>query len=288
MDMERILQEIYKQLPPQPAVCFTVEPGDDERFGNKLGGTPYFPKDMEYPVGTEGDFQGKPLNLLVQLNFEQLPHLPDFPTKGILQIFIAGDDLYGMCLDPDIGECMTQQRNFRVIYHERVLTDEKLLYAADEIPRSDEVDCLLPFVGCYKLVPQELKLINPTMHDYRFEKAYQKLCEDTGHSDGGSADLCGPIPSLDELDEEDFDKLYETKFPNAILGGYPFFTQEDPRSCPELAELDTLLFELDSVMDKEKGIDICWGDCGTGSFFLSREKLKALDFSRVLYNYDCY
>ena len=283
MDMNGILQEIYQVLPPQPAVCFTVEPGDDDLFGSKLGGTPYFPKTMEYPRGMSGDFQGKPLTLLAQLNFERLPHIPDFPTKGILQIFIAGDDLYGMCLEPDIGECMTWQKNFRVIYHDRILTDRELLLAADEVPKAEVDDFCLPFHGTYKLVPQEPKRQLPTAYDYRFEAAYEAIRQRAERSETPGE----PIPAIDDLDLDEFDKLFEAEFPDAVIGGYPRFTQEDPRKCPELADLDTLLFELDSLIDREKGIDICWGDTGTGTFFIQREKLKALDFSRVLYNYDC-
>ena len=94
------------------------------------------------------------------------------------------------------------------------------------------------------------------------------------------------IPAISELEEEDFNQLFGAVFPNAVIGGYPMFTQYDPRTG-KLEKLDTLLFELNSVFDPEKGIDICWGDAGTGSFFIQREKLKELDFSCVLYNYDC-
>ena len=72
-----------------------------------------------------------------------------------------------------------------------------------------------------------------------------------------------------------------------MIGGYPIFSQDDPRLNESLSDCDILLFELDSVYDKENDIDIMWGDMGTGSFFITRDKLKALDFSRVLYNYDC-
>ena len=30
-----------------------------------------------------------------------------------------------------------------------------------------------------------------------------------------------------------------------------------------------------------------WGDSGTGTFMIPMEKLKALDFSDVIYNFDC-
>ena len=52
----------------------------------------------------------------------------------------------------------------------------------------------------------------------------------------------------------------------AFIGGYPEFTQSDPREgVPELAKFDRVLFELLSV--KGEGLcewDVCWGDVGTG------------------------
>ncbi|ETJ18863.1 hypothetical protein Q604_UNBC18576G0001, partial [human gut metagenome] len=31
-----------------------------------------------------------------------------------------------------------------------------------------------------------------------------------------------------------------------------------------------------------------WGDGGVCNFFINKDKLKNLDFSDVLYNWDCY
>lgn len=72
------------------------------------------------------------------------------------------------------------------------------------------------------------------------------------------------------------------------IGGYPFFTQSDPREreddeVKEKYEYDTLLFQLDSVDDH-----VMWGDCGIGNFFINRINLKNKDFSNVLFNWDCY
>ena len=39
--------------------------------------------------------------------------------------------------------------------------------------------------------------------------------------------------------------------------------------------------------DYENGY-IMWGDCGGCNFFINKDKLKNLDFSDVLYNWDCY
>ena len=66
------------------------------------------------------------------------------------------------------------------------------------------------------------------------------------------------------------------------LGGYPYFTQDDPRfSRPDYAACTRLLFQMDSSED------ILWGDMGVGNFFIAPEDLQQLDFSRVLYTWDC-
>ena len=52
------------------------------------------PGDQNLPVNQK---TGAPLYLLAQINFEQIPHIKDFPEKGLLQIFISGDDgVYGI------------------------------------------------------------------------------------------------------------------------------------------------------------------------------------------------
>ena len=63
------------------------------------------------------------------------------------------------------------------------------------------------------------------------------------------------------------------------IGGYPFFTQYDPR---QEDNNEVLLFQLDSQDH------ILWGDSGVGNFFISKEDLKNKDFSHVRYNWDCY
>lgn len=278
MDIEKVLEKVNEILPPMPAVQFTIEKGETSIFDSKIGGTPYFPKDMEYPRGKKNGFEGQPLILLSQLNFEKLPPISDFPSKGILQFFIAADDLYGM--SSDYGEGMTRQDNFRVIYHESIVTDESKLFSANEIPKySGKDECFLPFSGEYRLIPHEPAMMPANIWDFRFGDVFVKCYNElTGES----------AEDIWDIDDEIVDKLYDMiDFPDAIMGGYPIFTQDDPRMDESLSDYDVLLFELDSVYDNHKGIDILWGDMGTGSFMIPRSSLKSLDFSRILYNYDC-
>ena len=94
---------------------------------SKVGGQPYLPLDMAYPI----DSNGNPLVLLAQFNFTEIPNLPDFPSQGILQFYIATDDLYGMNFDDQ-----QQQSGFSVFYIIDVFKKgsvKDLVYVNDEI-----------------------------------------------------------------------------------------------------------------------------------------------------------
>ena len=85
----------------------------------------------------------------------------------------------------------------------------------------------------------------------------------------------------------DYDATYQPGWEAAFhqLGGYPYFTQDDPRPG-QYEDFDTLLFQLDSDMPSGGDL-VLWGDCGVGNFFINRDALKRRDFSKVLYNWDC-
>lgn len=89
---------------------------------SKLGGLPYWPQDAAYPH----DPQGRPLHLLAQINFADVPPLSDFPRRGILQFFISPyftrTSFWGMNLqEPDV------QSAFRVCYWPEVTDDPAAL-----------------------------------------------------------------------------------------------------------------------------------------------------------------
>ncbi|MGN1033047.1 MAG: DUF1963 domain-containing protein, partial [Intestinibacter sp.] len=102
-----------------------------------------------------------------------------------------------------------------------------------------------------------------------------------------------PIDGFYDLEEVyDGDDFYEfleeyNSGDGIKIGGYPFFTQEDPREY-DYGGYNTLLLQIDSIDDDDEDIHIMWGDSGVGNFFISAEDLKNRDFSNVLYNWDCY
>lgn len=287
-DFDEIIRKTDSELPPLPVLRLKPQRGKGGLFDSKLGGTPYFPKNMEYPRGISGDYKGKPLRLLVQLNFEQLPHIEDYPAKGILQIFLAceNDAAYGFAFARD--EDQNTQNGFRVIYHENIITDTSLLISEEDVPydefSSDEYD--FPLRREFILKAEEPSLGYGTPDDFRYAEA---LVRNYNKLSGEKA------ANWWNIEKSARDKIYERN-PEcaAFMGGYPVFTQDDPREgIDRRAHFDRVLFELLSMEGEEinswggHDYDIIWGDVGTGTFLIPADKLKACDFSDVLYNYDC-
>lgn len=221
---------------------------------SKVGGLPYLPKGVAYPTAPDG----RELFFLAQLNFADMPRLSPFPEKGILQFYIYDDDLYGM--DFDDGE---NPDTFRILYFPDPLADETALQTQfsrirdyDLLPHHPEESHPLVFEAAEELAPAT---------DYRFWQTF-------------GADF------FQQFGEQEWDILNE--FNRSVhstghkVGGYAYFTQDDPRR-PEDPML--LLFQLDS----DEGMDLMWGDMGVGHFFIRESDLNARNFGRVLYDWDC-
>lgn len=280
--MDKILARVDELIPPVETVRLKPVRGETTVFDSKLGGVPYFPKNMAFPTVREGEFAGKPLKLLAQLNFGDLPKLADFPTEGILQFFAFPDDLYGADFDAPCN-----QNSFRVIYHENVITDTAaLIDSVPELELDDGFDNeeLFPFEGEFRLIAEPLKKMSVTANDFRGEQAIiSAYCELFG----------GDFKTLYELmraDADLADEIFDTCSVNGTrMGGSPFFTQDDPRGYKSDFRGHTiLLFQSDS--DSCGGSwenQVCWGDMGVANFFITPEDLAKCDFSHVMYTWDC-
>ena len=263
----------------RPAVRFSLEPGEPGIFESKAGGTPYLPRDMAWPL--DGDGVG--MGLLAQIDCTGLAGLPDFPHTGLLQFFTAWDEVFGA----DFDDPMTQ-KGFRVLYHETVdrsVTAEEVEARRPPLPDGD-----LEF--CTPLDPCRIILKAPAEqgmngYDPRFEPMFTERWNRARPDLQIKRvwDLYSLVP--DRLGDYTATNQPGWDAPFHQLGGYPYFTQQDPR--PEkYDDLDVLLFQLDSDYDDQrKKYTVLWGDSGIANFFISREALKRRDFSRVLYNWDC-
>ena len=227
---------------------------------SKFGGVPYFPKGSQYPI----DSKGQSMLLLAQINFSETPKLESFPEKGILQFYIAnGNDVYGACF-----ENPARQDDFKVLYFSEVVEDEHFLVTKfDFLPEPN----MLPIEKQSSLT-FNLKYAPMSVYDCHFE------------------------PTILNIDSrmryelfENYRKVYEEhenlfRSEGHKLGGYPYFTQSDPREFGAYKGKEyILLFQMDT--DNEAGI--MWGDCGIANFFISEQDLVSKDFSKVFYNWDC-
>ncbi|MCI9243504.1 MAG: DUF1963 domain-containing protein [Lawsonibacter sp.] len=267
----RITAEIHAAC-HRPAVRFTLEPGEPSIFESKAGGTPYLPHDMPWPL----DGGGAGLGLLAQVDCAGLAGLPDFPTTGLLQFFVSPGDVWGLNFDDP-----TDTAGFRVLYHEavdRTVTPEEV--ESKRPPRPEEADDWLPLCKNCRIVlsPPAEQGMNETDPRFGplFAEKWNALRPDAPVT--GTWDMHQLVPER----LRDYDATYQPGWEAAFhqLGGYPYFTQDDPRPG-QYEDFDTLLFQLDSC-DL-----VLWGDYGVGNFFINRDALKRRDFSKVLYNWDC-
>jgi uncharacterized protein YwqG len=227
--------------------------GNTSLWQSKVGGIPYMPKGIDFPCTPDG----QELHFLAQINFEETPQLAPFPSKGILQFFIQDDDLLGM--DFDDGEV---QDTFRVIYYPEIIKNEQLLTTKFNMLREYE---FLPHhpEDSHPLVFGVSEEIAPVT-DFRF---FEHFGQDFFQQFGAK--------EWDIMDEY----AKANKAEGHKIGGYAYFTQDDPRKSDDPM---VLLLQLDS----DEGMDLMWGDMGVGHFFIREKDLLALDFSRVLYDWD--
>lgn len=237
-------------LKQKPCIRIKLTNTEPDIFSSKAGGLGYIPHDGDFPVAKEGN----QLRLLAQIDCSQVD-FENFPKTGLLQFWFLNDDVYGLDgFGEDAPEAITQD-TFRVIYYpeiDRTVTREEILQKYVKSEYDEDEDCT-PVSGEYGMT---------------FEPAESYEIPD--YSD-------------DEENWEEFSKL-SGDAPQHRIGGYPYFTQDDPRM--EDSPYDFLLFQLDSDFENQKD-RVLWGDAGIANFFINSEKLKNLDFSDVLYNWDC-
>lgn len=288
----KLLTKLDELCPPKPMVRLKPCRAKTTVFDSKMGGTPYFPKNMEYPTVREGEDKGKPLYLLVQLNFGTLPKIEGFPNEGILQMFAGydhydDDDMFGMDYDDS-----TDQNAFRVIYHEKVITDpERLMTAADMPSFWDEKKRNYPFNGEFKLIAEEPMMCSVSYDD---KKRYNKAISDAYSAVfGGKIDGVwskGEVKGLYQTDrrlDNVMNTVSDAECSGTHFGGNPIFVGNDPRSEEGLEDHTVLLFQSYAQDGGENGEDeILWGgNGGIAHFFITPDDLARRDFGNVMYTW---
>ena len=238
-------------------------PAPDDGNKTRLGGAPV---DRNVPLDSEGNR----MFLLAAVWCSEVRGVPDFPERGVLRFYISGNDYYGLDLDEPAA-----QKDFRVLYDEDEEKFDSTLRDDPELPDDFPIRHAFPV----RLTPAMGSMLSS---DYRFEEAVDSALKKAGF-ENGSADL----------EDEESDLIYEeNSYGGHRIGGYPCFMQDDPRDIGEdLRKYDTLLLQIVShtmpdATGKEEVL-IMFGDDGGCQFFIPRDKLRARDFSDVMYNWDC-
>lgn len=241
-------------------------------FDSKVGGTPYISRNGVVPL----DADGNQLRLLAQIRLADLPaNEIGLPVDGMLQFWALDDDLTGLETD---AEKMLESKGHAVVYYDSL--DDSVTKADIENkyhPYCEGGESYFPvqdeFGITFKLEKEGI-----TTSDYQFDEkfaeAWNEACPENR------------IGGYFELDD---DAAAEYIYNDACgsghkLGGYPMFTQYDPREG-DFESYQILLLQIDSF--GAGGKEIMWGDAGVGSFFITPEDLRKRDFSKVLYTWDC-
>ena len=283
MDYVKAAEAVYDELKAEhhkEVIYIKAEKVDDLSLEeSKFGGFPFVPLGGAIPTNAEGN----QLALLAQINCAQLPENNMYPSDGWLQIWCLEDEMYGFCSDTIQPE-----------------TNQKVLY----IPAGTQGEPLERVVAMYQPYVSE-DCPDGFIHEqgaiWGMRLSFTHSQQGITYSDGRFRDLFldrwnkrypeQAVENFYDLPDEIFENMVDSHDgPDCAhqLGGYPYFTQYDPRyefDSAELAKYTEVLFQIDSQFDTKW--DLCWGDAGVRNLFISRENLEALDFSDLLYNFDC-
>lgn len=240
----------YISIKATPAKKFTLQQ-------SKLLHFPSIPKDFPYPV----DSAGKYMIPLAQINFKECPKLEGLPDSGYLQFYIANNDVYGLSFDDQ-----QTQSDFRVLYFkEEDVTDPHQDFSF----LADIMNAEYTPVHSSHMLSFQLKQDYLGLGDYQSDKNTEPIM----------SQIYKKYPTIeDKLTDIMYDRFSGT---GHKVGGFAYFTQEDPRTYNKEWRDYILLFQLDS--DEE----IMWGDVGVANFFIRPNDLADLNFSNIIYNWDC-
>jgi uncharacterized protein YwqG len=223
-------------------------------LASRIGGQPLLPAEAEWPV----DLRNNTMVCLAQINFSELPPIPDFPDRGLLLIFVAANDLFGMNAG-DEGD------DIRVFY----LTDpaDGRLAPAPS-PRDEDSPFTRPAVESEGRAISfgPLAYMTPWGSDWRIDERWPGWWArggDTTFADG-----------LDGADEQ--------PSPEAYIGGNLRMIHSDPRAEQRWGDYDRVLLRIGSDRN------IQWGDAGAACFLIRRADLLARDFTRVRFFWDSH
>lgn len=252
----------------RPFVRMTPAGRPEAATQSYVGGHPFIPAGMDRASVWPVDGAGAPLLFLAQVNFAEVPPLPGFPTEGMMQWFVGTDETYGLTFDDTSG---------LVGFAVRWWTAADLTVAAAAGP--DAPVEVLP--------DSPLRDPGPVRIGFAREDGLPSLTEmyDARWSEieAAAEAIKASLPAGTELNEVwDEPAPGETAFGSGDrIGGYPFFTQADPREGSGRAE--TLLVQFHS-----SGGFTDWGDGGSAQLFGDPAALARGEVLSCWWDWACY
>lgn len=259
--LSKIRKTLFAAALPYTALKIGNSPAETPTQ-SRLGGPVYLPHNMGWPTGT----RGKKLLFIAQINFEEIPPMPDFPQTGILQFFVANDDLFGADFDNP------EKSQVKFIFHKR-FPSELTLHQNLPDPSAeteDEAETYSPFQkidvhtnGRALFFDTNIKDMSPDLTHWQFSDIANSLRE-----------------TNEDILEALWDEL-ELARPDHYLGGHICLTQRDFRYKDNYSDYDRILLQLGS------DDNIMWGDMGEMSISMRKEDLAAKQFDKAIFWWDC-
>ncbi|MDE7297797.1 MAG: DUF1963 domain-containing protein [Lachnospiraceae bacterium] len=265
--------DAFRKRTALTAWSITAEKGKNPgTFDSKFGGLPYWDPTMEYPT----DSDGQKLVLLAQINLDAGPMEAPMPDHGMLQFFGCAWEIF----DKNFG-WRTDQDKYRVVYHETIdygISADELIRLGIPDGRDRRYGRTPASTECAAGIVQKTAYMGPD--DYRFNTEFLSAVRERFGADSG----CSSWSEI--LDDMTVEKEIASR--GHWLLGYPRFAGCDPRALDaELQPYDRLLFRYDVHYLPDGSWLEDNGLCGFANFFISGEQLERMDFSNVLYHWEC-
>lgn len=215
---------------------------------SKIGGNPYFPKHIEYPIDR---LTGQAMPLLMQINCADVPQIArfDFPQYGILQFYLG--------FEPADASCTPAK--YQVVYFSEISEDENDLIT--DFSFIENLGTIREFYG--EVYPLNFSV----SHDLFWESRY-----------GEDIEIPEELAELSQAFNQwilNYDYEHNTGMRGDKLGGYVDF-HSDVNDIAEYAKGKLLL---------EFSHPFCSDD--SFYFFIEDARLSNRDFSEVEFYFVC-
>ncbi len=229
--------------------------------GSRLGGPAWLAAGEDWPL----DPHGVPLEFIAQLDCADCRGLAGYPDRGIIQFFVARNDVYGADFADPAGATMLVRRCD--------VTGAGALVPPPPLARVADLE-FSDFSPFEDLAVRATGIgLRPTLITDRIDRTVL----------AAEKRVMALYERYDATALEAFLRSEaKARLPRHHSGGYPAFTQSDVSYQPAFAEFDHVLLRLTS------DAYLMWGDAGECVFLIRSADLARGDFSRVAYSWDCF